>query len=142
MLTTIAYYVVLLATVVYLAVYGGRTGLWGGGLQISTSLLSLVAVLAFGGTPLVIPMLQIVDFLSLGWKSALVLFSNRRWPVWVAAFQLNVVGAHLSIWLVPDWEGHLYYAMITVWGIPTLLVMILGTALDYRRRAKTGTITV
>lgn len=116
--------------------------MWGGALLIVTSLLSLIVVLAFRATPLVVPMLTIVDFLSLGWKTALALFSTRRWPIWVAAFQLNVVGAHISVWFVPKWDGALYYAMFTVWGIPTLLVMIVGTALDHRHRARVHLSTV
>ena len=112
--------------------YGGRTGLWGGALQIATSLLSLAVALSFYMSPDSYLMMNLVDLLSLGWKVALALVSSRRWPIWVAAFQLNVVGAHASIWLVPHWEGELYYAMFTAWGVPTLLAMIIGTTLDNR----------
>jgi hypothetical protein len=134
--TTIAYLAVLAAVFAYLALYGGRTGLWGGALLIGTSMASLTIAVAFAGSPLAGPLLAVVDVMSLAWKLALAFLSNRRWPIWVAAFQVNVVAAHVSVWLVPTWRGELYYAMITVWAIPTLLAMLIGTALD-NRMAKT-----
>ncbi len=137
MMTTIASYGVLCAAFAYLAMYGGKTGLWGGSLFIVTSLLSLAVVLIFRNDAFIrIWLMTFVDVLSLGWRTALALWSSRRWPIWVAGFQLNVVAAHVSIWLVPAWRGELYYAMITVWAIPTLLTMIIGTSLDHRQEKK------
>lgn len=137
MATTIAYCGVLSAVFVYLALYGGRTGLWGGALLIGTYALALAIALAYRDNPLDrIWLMTSVDVFSLGWKFALAIWSTRRWPIWVAAFQLNVVASHLSIWLVPSWRGELYYAMITVWAIPTLLAMVIGTSLDHRHAAR------
>jgi peptidoglycan/LPS O-acetylase OafA/YrhL len=136
MLTTFAFYGVLSATFAYLALYGGRTGLWGGSLLITTSLLSLAVTLAFDDTQIRVLLMTVVDILSLGWRLALAMWSNRRWPIWVAGFQVNVVAAHISIWFVPNWKGELYYAMITVWAIPTLLAMIIGTLVDNRQQQK------
>ncbi len=139
MVTTIAFYGVFCAALVYLALYGGKTGLWGGSLFLATSLLSLaVAVLFRDEATVRIWLMTVVDILSLGWRTALAIWSSRRWPVWVAGFQVNVVAAHLSIWLVPSWKGELYYAMITVWAIPTLLAMIIGTSLDNRHASRAG----
>jgi hypothetical protein len=131
-IVTIAYYAVLLAVLVYLAMYGGKAGLWAGALQCVTALMTLGVVALFHGTPAVLPMMALVDFISFGWKVALVMMCNRRWPIWVAAFQLNVVAAHIAVWIVPKWLDGLYYAMMTVWAIPSLLAMIVGTALDHR----------
>ena len=137
MLTTIAFYGALCATFVYLAMYGGKTGLWGGSLFIATSLLSFMVAFMFRHEPETrVLLMPIVDILSLGWRMALAFLSTRRWPIWVAAFQVNVVSAHLSIWLVPDWRGELYYAMIPVWAIPTLLAMVIGTSLYNRHASK------
>lgn len=138
MLTTIAYYVVLIGAFAYLVAYGGQTGLLGGAFLIGTSLLSLGIAVAFSGLAIVASLLTIVDVFSLIWRVALALWSNRSWPIWVAGFQFNVVAAHISIWFVPAWRGELYYAMITVWAIPTLLAMVIGTTLDNRHAARTG----
>ncbi|MCB2048120.1 MAG: hypothetical protein KDE32_07810 [Novosphingobium sp.] len=137
MVITIAYLAVLGATFAYLAAYGGRTGLWGGGLLIVTSLISLVIALAFAGTAIAATLLTIVDVASLVWRMWLAFWSTRRWPIWIAGFQLNVVAAHVSIWFVPSWRGELYYAMITVWAVPTLLAMVIGTSLDNRHAMRT-----
>lgn len=143
MITTIAFYGVLCAALAYLALYGGKTGLWGGSLFLVTSLLSLAVVLLFRDDPTVrIWLMTLVDLLSLGWRTALAMWSSRRWPIWVAGFQANVVAAHVSIWLVPAWKGELYYAMITVWAIPTLLAMLIGTTLDRRHERRTRTATL
>lgn len=136
MITTIAYCGVLGATFAYLAIYGGRTGLWGASLLVFTYLLSLVVAIGFDSTHARVLLMTGVDVFSLCWKAALACWSTRRWPIWVAAFQLNVVAAHVSIWFVPAWRGELYYAMITVWAIPTLLAMIIGTFLDRREESK------
>lgn len=136
MIVTVAYYVVLVAVLAYLAIYGGRTGRWGGALQFLTSVASLAAAIAFYKQPVLTLIMPAIDFVSLAWKMTLAICSNRSWPIWVAAFQLNVVAAHISIWLIPSWEGHLYYAMGTVWAVPTLLAMLAGTALDRRHELR------
>ena len=141
MVTTIAFYGVLVATLAYLSIYGGKTGLWGGSLYLVTSLLSLAVTLVFDDTNVRIWLMTFVDILSLGWRTALAFWSSRRWPVWVAGFQVNVVAAHASIWLVPSWRGELYYAMITVWAVPTLLAMIIGTSLDHRHASRARSAT-
>lgn len=142
MFTTIAYCGVLSATFAYLALYGGRTGIWGASLLVGTYLLALaVAVFFDSGLPR-IWLMTLIDVFSFGWKLALAIWSSRRWPIWVAGFQANVVAAHVSIWLVPAWKGELYYAMITVWAIPTLLAMLIGTTLDRRHERRTRTATL
>ena len=135
MVTTIAYCGVLGATFAYLAIYGGRTGLWGASLLVLTYLLALVVAIGFESTQARVLLMTGVDVFSFCWKVALACWSTRRWPIWVAAFQFNVVAAHVSIWFVPAWRGELYYAMITVWAIPTLLAMIIGTFLDRRHES-------
>jgi len=136
MTTTIAFYGALIAAFAYLATYGGKTGLWGVSLYSAGSLLSLWVAIGVENPFERLWLMAAVDFLSLGWKLALAIWSTRNWPIWVAAFQVNVVAAHLSIWMVPSWRGELYYAMTTVWAIPTLLAMVIGTILDNRHAAE------
>lgn len=134
MLTTVAYYIVLIAGFAYLTKYGGKTGFRGGALQLTASCLTLIIAMTLRGTSLLLPMLNLVDFILLVGLVTLACVSTRYWPIWVAAFQVNVVAAHVVVWIVPRWQGDLYYAMITVWAVPSLLVMIIGTALDHRSR--------
>lgn len=138
MVTVIAYYVALIATVVYLAMAGGRTGLWGGSCLVVTSVLTLLTVLPHPYYDRSLPLYFAVDIVSLGWKTALACVSTRKWPIWVAAFQLNLVAAHLAVIIAPHIKGQLYYAMLTVWAIPTLLVMVIGTMLDNRFEKRTN----
>ena len=132
----IAYYGVLLSALVYLWIKGGQTGRWGAMCLVATSLLTLCIVLIVPKFRDYIPFIVWVDFLSLSWRLALAMFSTRRWPIWVAAFQVNVMAAHISVLLVPTWRGELYFAMITVWSIPTILTMVVGTFLDSRADAR------
>lgn len=131
MAAPIAYTAVLLAVLWYLSKYGGRTGRWAGMLQLTSWAATLLVTLKLYGTPYYWPMLQAVDFTSFGWKLTIALRSSRRWPIWMAGFQLNTVAAHVTIWVVPHFDIHLYYAMYSVWGMPALLVMIIGTAFDH-----------
>lgn len=48
---------------------------------------------------------------------------------------MNVVAAALAAHLVKSWAVTLYYMMGTVWAVPTLLVMLIGTMLDRRCEA-------
>ena len=136
MVVTAAYYLALLAALTYVISFGGRTGRWGGLFLLITSVMSLVTVLTLRHQGVVIPVLMAVDVLSLGWKLGLAYVSSRRWPIWVAGFQMNIVAAHLTVLVIPSWRTDLYYAMITVWAMPTLLVMVLGTALDSKKMTK------
>jgi len=128
---TIAYFAILLAVLVYLPRCGGKTGRWAAYLQLSSWLASLIANQMLHGSPYLWTTMLSIDLASLCWKTALAIKSTRRWPIWMAAFQINTASAHLTI-LVPNWDIRLYYAMYTVWAMPSLLVMLIGTALDRR----------
>lgn len=140
MIISLSYLAALLLTCAYLARYGGRTGRWGGVILLGAFLLSLTVVYASSwistfSYKLVSSSLVIVDVMSLIAKVALALYSNRRWPIWVAAFQLNTVAAHGAAILAPALQSKYYYAMITGWSVPTLFVMVVGTMLDQKRAA-------
>lgn len=73
-----------------------------------------------------------ISCLSLLLKSTVALCSNRRWPIIIAGFELNVVCAQLSLFIAPQFKTAFHYAMITVWAAPTLLILALGIYLDRR----------
>jgi hypothetical protein len=122
----------LLATCVYLWVYGGRTGRWMVADQFVTAVLA--AVLSYNAPSFVWlqPRMAMLDVASLLVKIAIAFLSNRRWPIWVAALQLNTVLAQVAIMISPDFRNAFYYAMATIWAMPTLLVMVLGLYFDRR----------
>lgn len=130
MIVPIAFSIAVIASCAYVMIFGGRTGRWGGGILLATWPLSwAVAPLnhAYGRG---LPDLFLVDLIVLVGLVAVALASTRRWPVWVAAFQLNTVAAHLAIMLSPAVLSQAYYGMITIWGVPMLAAMVIGTWLD------------
>lgn len=129
------YLIALLVTCIYLAVWGGRTGRWLAAIQLVMAVSS--AVLSYTAPSFVVlqPRMFALDIVSLGLKLAVAFASTRRWPIWVAAFQLNTVLAEAAILLSPAFRGEFYYAMATIWALPALLVMSLGLAFD-RRQAR------
>ena len=71
-----------------------------------------------------------VDTLSLALKLAIAFNSNRRWPIWVAGFQVNTVLAEAAIFFSPAYKIDFFHAMATIWAMPTLFAMAIGIFLD------------
>jgi hypothetical protein len=132
----IAFTVAVVVSCAYAAIFGGRTGRWGGGILLSTWPLSWAFSNLIPSYGRVIPVLFLVDVTVFAGLLGVALASTRRWPIWCAAFQLNTVAAHIAIMLSPVVLGQAYYAMISIWGVPMLFVMVVGTWLD--RRAKSA----
>lgn len=139
MIIPIAYNIALIFAVYYVWRYGGRTGRYGSTVVLIGSILSWLAVSADRSYSTVLMQLFLIDCATLTAKIAIAIYSTRRWPIWAAAFQLNVVAAHTAGIISPELKNSFYYAMITVWAIPGLLIMVLGTAMDRQhdlRRAR------
>jgi hypothetical protein len=77
-----------------------------------------------------------VDAVMLGVFGAIALLSDRFWPLWVTAFQLLVVLAHLAKLLDPEMLRNGYGFVIAVWSYPQLVAMALGTRARRRDRPK------
>jgi hypothetical protein len=131
----IFYLFALVATCLYLVLYGGRTGRWLAAIQFLMALTS--AVVSYTAPDFVVlqPRMMAVDLISLALKLAVALKSKRHWPIWVAAFQLNTVLAETAILISPAFRSQFYYAMATIWAMPALLAMVVGVTLDRRREA-------
>lgn len=128
----IAFDVILVICCAYTFKFGGRTGRWCVALITLTIMLTIIAAAIDSPRDRVTPMMVVADATFLLGLVLLSFKSNRRWPIWMAAFQLNCVLAHAVGILSPKLIGSVYYAMATIWGIPTLLVMVIGTTLDIR----------
>lgn len=71
-----------------------------------------------------------IDVLSLALKSAIAFKSDRRWPIWIAGFQLNTVLAETAIAFSPAYHIYYFHAMATMWSLPALFIMFIGVYLD------------
>lgn len=128
----IAFNAALICVVAYVWIQGGWVGKVGALLVLAASAITFIG--QGGATPygrLNIPIF-IGDILLLAGFIYLALASSRWWPIWASALQFNGVCSHLVAWLAPTVVSAVYYRMITVWGVPILLVMTIGTALDQR----------
>lgn len=128
----IAFNAALLCVVAYVWLQGEWVGKVGALLVLAASAITFVGQgieSPYGGLNLPIftgDALLLVGFVYLA------LTSSRWWPMWASALQLNGVCSHLVAWLAPTVVSAVYYRMITAWGVPILLVMAIGTALDQR----------
>lgn len=127
----------LVCILLYVVTWGGRAGRFGASFAIVATLFTYVGLgdaepyrhfnfLIFAG--------DIVLFIGFVY---IAIRSNRWWPIWAAAMQLNGVSAHLVAALSSSHLSEVYYRMTSLWGIPILLIMALGTVLD-ARAAKGG----
>ena len=127
------YLLALLVTCIYLALCGGRTGRWLASIQFVMAVVSAVVSYTAADFIALQPRMLAVDVVSFCLKLTVAVWSTRRWPMWVAAFQFNTVLAEAAILLSSAFRTEFYYAMATIWAIPTLFVMALGLALDRRQ---------
>ncbi len=128
----IAFNAALICVVAYIWLQGGREGRTGAALVLVATAITFIGqggVSPYGGLN---PVIFAADVLLLAGFLYLALTSSRWWPIWASALQLNGVCSHLVAWLAPTVVSAVYYRMITVWGVPILLVMTIGTALDQK----------
>ncbi len=127
----------LICILLYVVTWGGKAGRFGASFAIIATIFTYVGL----GDPEPYRHLNILIFAG----DALLLFgfvyiafqSNRWWPIWASAMQLNGVSAHLVAALSTSHLSEVYYRMTSLWGVPILLIMTLGTVLD-ARAAKRG----
>jgi hypothetical protein len=129
------YLIALLVTCLYLWLYGGRTGRCLAVIQFLMAAGSAAISATAADFVELQPRMLAIDVLSFALKLGVALASSRRWPIWVAAFQLNTVLAETAIQLSPVFRNQFYYAMSTIWAVPTLLVMVVGLTWDRRKQA-------
>jgi hypothetical protein len=72
----------------------------------------------------------VVDLATLAAMYAVAARSRRWWPLWVVAFQLNSVAAHVATVISPNFSALVYLGMESLWALPGQLVMVLGIFRD------------
>jgi hypothetical protein len=76
----------------------------------------------------------LVDLVTLVGFTAIALFSQRFWPLWVAGFQLTTLVGHLLKAI--DWSllPRAYGTAQAFWSYPILLILAIATWRSHRRR--------
>jgi hypothetical protein len=72
----------------------------------------------------------VIDLAALAAMYVIAAKSRQWWPIWVAAFQLNSVVAHLATLVSPQFSSLVYHGYEGMWAIPLLLFMVLGIHRD------------
>jgi hypothetical protein len=131
-MTFFFYIIALSAACTILLRYGGREGFATAALIFTLSVASQFVAMTTPRLEDLQIRLVILDGISLAVKVAIAMLSSRRWPIWIAAFQLNTVLAETAIIISPVFRGHFYYALATLWAAPTVAIAIIGPLLDRR----------
>lgn len=138
MLIAILFWSLCLTACAYAVLLGGWEGRW----TTLTIILASVATLLvnrwsaahqhdvfWANTNELVLIIDVVTFAVMYVTAAK---SERWWPLWVAAFQLNSVVAHIATAISPQFSASVYQGYEGLWAIPGQLVMIFGIYRDRR----------
>ncbi|NWK94350.1 hypothetical protein DM806_01345 [Sphingobium lactosutens] len=128
----LSYSIALLITAIYALSHGGREGRAIVAIIGFLFAVSFVLQHASDDPEFTMAASLGVDLVSLAMKIGLALSSRRRWPIIIAAFQVNSVGAQIAILLSPAFKLNFHILASTIWAIPTLAVIVTGIFLDRR----------
>lgn len=129
----LAYSVALVVTSIFVIRHGGPAGRWSIGGVWAGFILAQTAVLTVRPEAVLIRTILAIECASLLFKIIVSLMSYRRWPILIAALQLNVTAVQVAVILSPAYMTKFFYAMSTVWALPVLLVMVVGTQMDRKQ---------
>jgi uncharacterized membrane protein len=76
---------------------------------------------------------MVIDGVALFCMAAITLHADRYWPIWITAFQIIQLLAHLPEILIPQLLPSVYGLMISVWSYPMLLILLAGTVRHQQR---------
>ena len=124
------YFAGLIAVSCYAVCYGGFEGRAISAIISGLFGLSVVVTMMAPTYQFYVLMGFAISCLSLALKCWVAMVSSRRWPIIIAAFQLNIVCAQISMFIAPQFKTMYHYAMVTIWAAPTLLILALGVYLD------------
>lgn len=80
----------------------------------------------------------VIDLALLGVLLAVALHADRFWTLWLVAFQALGTGGHLVRGLDHGIEPVAYAILLASWSYPMILLLVLGTARQARRRRQGG----
>jgi hypothetical protein len=82
------------------------------------------------------PGLLAVDVAMLATFVVLALHSPRFWPLWIAGLQLTMSMSHLMKAIDLQLMPRAYAAAAVFWSYPILLIILIGTWRQHRRRRR------
>ena len=127
----------LLATVAYAWLRGGKTERLGALLLVAATLLTILAgspaVRRFASVETGILVVDVAILAAFLW---LALFSDRYWPLWIAALQLIGVLAHFAKLADLEMPRNGYAFLQAFWSYPMMLAIVIGTRSFHRERTR------
>lgn len=82
--------------------------------------------------------IAMVDAALLAGMFIVALHADRYWTIWITAFQIIQVFAHLPEILIPQLLPWVYGLIISVWSYPMLLILFAGTVRHRQRISRFG----
>jgi hypothetical protein len=133
MLTAVIFLALLIGTFAYAFRAGGRHEKEAAVISICAALLSLFAAHHGGrlwhGSENGILVVDLLTLVGFGW---IMFRSNNFWPIWVTAFQLLTVIAHIGPKFRHGWIAGPFAAEEECWSWVILLQIVLATRLRQR----------
>jgi hypothetical protein len=127
----ILFWAMMLAAGSYSVALGGWEGRTTMGLFVLAALATIASnrwlVLNWQETNLTVCLIDTATFVA---TYLIAVKSRRWWPIWVAAFQLNSVAAHVATMISPDFSNFVYQGYASLWALPSMLIMVFGIFRD------------
>lgn len=132
-LTQVAFLALFLAALTAAFGRGGRSERQGGAMLLSAALVTpLLQVRMFAGVEFGI---AAVDTALLGALLWLAFKSDRRWPVFAAAFQAVGVLTHLARLKAGPVHGDVYGHLLVLWSYPVAISLLWGSLVETRQKS-------
>lgn len=131
MLIAILFWTMAIASCGYAAILGGWEGKWTTAIIAFASVATLAAdqglQLHWHSTNMFVFTVDLLAFVGMYLIAAK---SKRWWPLWVAAFQLNSIAAHIATIISPEFSALVYHGFEGLWALPGQMIMVFGIFRD------------
>lgn len=133
-------FLILLSTVLPYALWkGGGPERWVAAMLLVAAACSWLVVSAGGEAFQSMEIgIALVDAVLLVGMLTVAMNADRYWTLWITAFQIIQVLAHLPELLIPQLLPQIYGLIISVWGYPMLLILFAGTWRHQQRISRYG----
>lgn len=122
-------YLLLLSTVLPYALWkGGSPERWIASMLMCAAWGSWLVVSSGGDSFRTIELgVAVIDAALLVGMLMVTVHADRYWTLWITAFQIIQLLAHVPEILVPELLPEIYGLIISVWSYPMLLILLAGT---------------